>query len=413
MKFFFSHRIKNLFPYLQSQIWLQFAWLLGVWKLLVLGSTWIGHLLPAQKLYSSYFEPYIDSLSYFWRSMSNFDGQHYLAIASMGYLPATQAFFPLYPLIIHIMWKILHVPFIICGLIVSHFSFWMALYIVYRLFNLDQVKTKKGTVSSSIWLCLIIIITFPTAQFYGAVYNDALFFLLATLTLWLGRSRKFILASIVGGLATLTRLNGLALLPFLFFEFLTLQIPEGQFWQWRWWQRNWWRLPKKILNPKVLIMFLIPLSFGAYLLLHQFISHSWQVVFGNMQIWHQDKITFPPQVVWRYLKILAGTSFQTYQYWVAFLELSFVIFYLACLAYGWRRIRFSYWIFVALSILIPWLTGSFQGMPRYGLHLYPLFLILTLWLESMPKRVKIIYFTISLLLFVFYTALFTRGYFVA
>jgi hypothetical membrane protein len=61
-------------------------------------------------------------------------------------------------------------------------------------------------------------------------------------------------------------------------------------------------------------------------------------------------------------------------YWVAVVEFLAVIFSVFLLLWSWRKIRSLYWVFFAVSLLIPALTGTFQGMPRYALHLYPFFL---------------------------------------
>ncbi len=66
-----------------------------------------------------------------------------------------------------------------------------------------------------------------------------------------------------------------------------------------------------------------------------------------------------------------------------------------------------------MSILIPSLTGTFAGMPRYGLHLYPFFLSVAMLLEKRPLMVKATYVAISLALLFIGICYFTRGYFFA
>jgi hypothetical protein len=381
------------------------------WKLTVFAAIFFGftHLVFLPK-FSLYVESTASGLPEVFRLMSNFDGQHYLAIAHHGYEDLTQAFFPLYPLLIHILAKLVSIPFIVSGLIISHFCFLLSLYVSCELFLFD---TKKKYTKSSLFLFLAVIVFFPTAQFYGAVYNDSLFLLFATLTLYFARTRNWFVASIFGGLTTLTRLNGLALWPFLVVEYLS-SVHAGKYaWRPQWWWKKRNILFRLLFRWPFWASLLIPLSFMGYLFFHHMHFGSWMVVFRNMEVWNQSKVTLPPQVFWRYMKILITTPQNHYQYWVAFLELSAVLFYMGTLIYSWRKIRLSYWLFIAFSILIPWLTGSFQGMPRYGLHLYPLFLIITMFLTRAPYWVRIFYFLISLGLFFFYTAFFTSGYFVA
>jgi hypothetical protein len=132
-----------------------------------------------------------------------------------------------------------------------------------------------------------------------------------------------------------------------------------------------------------------------------------------MKPWGQDKLVLPPQTMWRYIKILYLNSKLSLDYWVAFFEIGFFIFYIIVLIYSIKRIRLSYWLLFAISIAIPALTGTFQGMPRYGLHLYPLFLSIGIFLHNKNIYTQVGYFAVSLVLLFIFVALFTRGYFIA
>src|SRR5258708_6140247 len=97
---------------LQVATWIFISALFGIWKLIVFAATYLATLiLPNHPGFSSYKETTALKLPYFWQVMSNFDGQHYLEIAQRGYTPLTQAFFPLYPLVIELLARNLHIPF--------------------------------------------------------------------------------------------------------------------------------------------------------------------------------------------------------------------------------------------------------------------------------------------------------------
>jgi Gpi18-like mannosyltransferase len=248
-----------------------------------------------------------------------------------------------------------------------------------------------------------MVFLFPTSFFLGSVYNDSLFLLLASLTLLFARNKRWVIASIFGGLATLARLNGLALLPFICVEYLTQFYKDG---------KVMWDV-RAMIKDKIYAFCLIPMSFFGYLYYINSTYGSWTLVFTSMKAWNQDKITFPLQVFWRYFKIIVLHPTFKLNYWIAALEVSAVFLFIGLLIYSFKKIRFSYWVFFAVSILIPSLTGTFQGMPRYGLHLYPFFLSLTLFFEKKDNRLLFGYFTICILLELILVALFTRGYFVA
>lgn len=334
---------------------------------------------------------------------ANFDGVHYISIARSGYFFNQQPFFPFYPFAIKIATEL--VGFhrfvngqIIAGQVVSGAAFLLSLFVVVKLLTIDG-KAKLAS-----WI-LTAMFLYPTAFFYTAVYNDALFLFLATLSIYWMRQRRWILASAAGALATLTRLNGLALIFLILVEYV------GVGWTFREWREkigeffSWKTLTKSGV-------FLIPAAFFSYLFYVQRFFDTWRWVFTSMSVWHQDRLVFPPQVVWRYLKILFLDRSFSFTWWIALLEFGFVMLYGLLLVYGWKKIRVSYWIFFALSILIPMLTGTFQGMPRYGLHIYPLFLVLGMWLQT-SKKWSIVFFAVSAILQIMLLALFSRGYFVS
>ncbi len=384
------------------------------WKILVLLLTLLStFILPFRAEFGALrdraYPDFGKNLPYLLHVWGNFDGFFYMAIAKRGYLLSEQPFFPLFPYLIK--WLTAHTgwPYLISGQLISNLSFLLALLVAYRTLIIDK-KTGLFT------LFLFVILLFPTSLFYGAVYNDALFFLLATLTIYFSRSRLWTIASITGGLATLARLNGLALFFYLLFEYFTAKNENPRAtWNWRELKNKAFNFfPSWRLNQgKIFLLTLIPLTFLGYLAYVQTKFGNWSLVFSSMKIWGQDKITFPLVIFWRYFKILVLYPTFKLNYWVALFELAFVIFYILLLIYSYRRIRLSYWVFFALSILVPSLTGTFQGMPRYGLHLYPLFLSLAQFLKNRGLVFKIIYFTVSVALLFFALTLFTRGYFVA
>lgn len=387
------------------------------WRLLLLFLAFLATLIVPLNWGNTYIRPFhqpnvpynyqIDPPYYVW-IWANFDGAHYLSIARSGYLDFQYGFFPLFPVIIDYIRNLFHIQYISAGVIISNLFFLLSLFIIWALLKIDD---KKKLFS----LFLLILILFPTSFFYGAVYNDSLFFFLATLSIYFARRKSWILASISAGIATLTRLNGLALFFLIFFEYI-LSIRKS-FTGWRLAQllaslKHQLQLTK-ILKSKFYFVILVPLVFVGYLVFIQFDSGSWTNLFTSMKIWGQDKTIFPLQVFWRYLKIIFTASPHHLNYWIAISELFFVFLYIFLLIFSFKKIRLSYWIFFFISILIPSFTGTFQGMPRYGLHLYPFFLSLAMFISNQSLFKKIAYFTVSILLLFLFVTLFTRGYFVA
>lgn len=378
------------------------------WKgIIVLFALFAPFLLPLKYTSVTFFE-FRQILPYIVWIWGNFDGTHYVSIAKSGYFNMEHPFFPLYPLLIYLLTsgKTYYLP---SALFISHVSFFLSFILLYKLLLLDKKREL-------IPLTFSLLVLFPTSFFYGAAYNDALFFLLACLTIYVARKHSFVLASIFGGLATLARLNGLALFFFILFEYIFFVKQKV------WCGISWENLReslksllsvKAILQTKIYFIFIIPFSFLSYLLYTHLLYRSWQLVFSSMTVWNQEKVTFPLQIVYRYVKIFLFYRPLDLVFFVAFIEFLFVLLYVFLLVFSYKRIRFSYWIFFFLSILIPSLTGTFQGMPRYGLHVYPFFLSLSLFLYNKNIAIKALYFCISIVLLMIFIALFTHGYFIS
>jgi hypothetical protein len=381
-----------------------------VWRVLILMLALAGiYLLPLRKTFTAYSQEFGRNFPYFVWIWGNFDGYHYMKVAQQGYNPARLPFFPFYPLSVRFMHLVFHFPFLISGLIVSHITFIISLIVLYQLLKIDKRQ--------NLWLYFFAtLIFFPTSYSYGAVYNDSLFLLLASLTLLFGRRKQWFYATLAGVLTTLTRLNGLALCFFVLAEYL---FPLDEIYKNSFSVKKNIALIKKRLNPlqilksKIFITILIPLTYFGYLLYIQLKFGDWRLIYKAMDVWRQNVPTVPLQVFWRYLKIILFYPQRDIIYLVALIELFFVIFYIAIIIYSFKKIRFSYWLFLIVSILIPATTGTFAGMPRYGLHMYPLYLSVAILLSKSNTIIRIIYFLISLLLMLAAITLCTRGYFIA
>lgn len=367
-----------------------------IWTLILYLAIYFSHRFIPQANLNKYIDigtglkgsyPY---LVWVW---GNFDGAHYLSIARSGYFTYEHAFFPLYPLLIRLIRKSFNMQYLISAQLINTLVFVITLFLIQKLMRLDG-KQKLFD------LFLIVLFTFPTSFFYKAVYNDSLFFFLATLTIFFSRKRKFVLASIAGFFATLTRLNGLALIFLILFEYLSTNKKE---------LLN----IKNVIKHKIYSIILLPVAFIGYLIYTQIYFKDWTIVFSSMSVWGQDRFIIPIQVFWRYFKIIFLYPTFKLNYWIAILELLLVLLYIFLIVWSYKKIRFSYWIFIVISILIPSFTGTFQGMPRYGLHLYPFFLSLALFLDRRSSIFKICYFIGSFILFIILVTLFSQGYFVA
>src|SRR3990167_6110552 len=99
-------------------------------------------------------------LPHFIWSFGNFDGVHYLGIAKDAYSAQfTQAFFPLYPILVKIVSFVTFGNFVVAGLLVSNLAFLAALILFYKLI----AKTHSEKIA--LWSTLFLL-AFPTSFYF-------------------------------------------------------------------------------------------------------------------------------------------------------------------------------------------------------------------------------------------------------
>ena len=324
---------------------------------------------------------------------ANFDGVYYLLIAANGYT-VNAGFFPLLPLLIHVASSIFgsvhafDIEQYFLSLILVSLFFLISLIIIYKLVRLDFNNNIA-------MLTILAILVFPTSFFFASIYSESLFLLLSLSSFYFARKRNWLLASITGSLLTATRLVGVAIIPALILEFIKEE--------------------KTLLKPKGLLLLFTPLGIAVYML---FNFLKWGDIFYFIQaqgsFLNNRSVTEPiliPQTIYRYIKILTSVSLSHYEWWIALLEISTFMFVAFMLFVAWKkRLRLSYITFALICFFIPTLSGTFTGLPRYVLVLFPIFITLAL-IKS--KLVKISYaITCFVLLFVLFM-LFSRGYYIA
>src|SRR5918992_4573478 len=154
---------------------------------------------------------------YNWLAIWNrWDAPHYLDIAGTGYVAqGVEArwivFFPLYPWLVRAAAFVLRDE-LLAAFFVSGVASVAAGLLLYRLARADgeTEEVARGAV--------FYLLIFPTAYFLHIGYNESLFLALALGAFLAARSRLWWAAGLLGGLAALTRINGVVLLPALAFE---------------------------------------------------------------------------------------------------------------------------------------------------------------------------------------------------
>jgi hypothetical protein len=348
------------------------------------------------------------------------DGLWYKLIAEQGYPGSVQsakaAFWPLFPWVMDYGSRLTGWSVDTVGYLVSNLAFAGALVLLYRLVALDF---DAAVARRTLWA----IALFPTALFFSAVYTESLFLLLVVGALLAARLGRWWIAGLVGALAALTRSYGvLLLIPFavLFVQQYRLDV------------RRWF--PKVIATA---LPVLGPAIFGWHL---ERVQGNWRAFIDVQGQWNRyasnpvDTLRCgisscfnlggePDGASWGWLTTLlhhptwATLTSQPFRLSVAnsdTLELVCTLLFLALAVIGLRTLPLYQSAYLIPGLVIPLYQPSsvhaLMSMPRFGLTLFPLFVVLALLIRG---RFAVPVMAVSTLLLVLLTIQFTHWYWVS
>lgn len=321
----------------------------------------------------------------------NFDGEHYLSIASIGYRGLEHAFFPVYPVLMNFLsWPFGKnaITLISAGLFISNISFLLALIILWKLIILDYSKKVAR-------LTIVLLLMFPVSFYFGALYNESFFLLLTVASFYLMRKNEWFWATLLGIFSSGTRIFGVLLASAFFIE----------------------ALQKKANIHKYFWIFIIPLGLFGYMY-YQWISIGDPLAFYHLQKivgpQHESGITLLPQIYFRYVKILLTSEISNPIYQTVILEFFVGVLFFLLPIYGYfKKVKFSYLFYSLIGFLLPTIQGSFSSVPRYVLIFFPSFLVLAILINKLPAAARVVIMLLSIVWLTVETALFIRGYWVA
>ena len=161
---------------------------------------------PERRLIGDAYGPTSDFL---FRSLSQWDSRWFLQIALHGYeeVPQAAAFFPVYPALVHALaWATGSI--LVAGVVISLTSGGVAAWLLVQIAR--PLLGERGAHDAVLYLAL-----YPVGFVLTSLYSEGLFLALAAGSFLAAMRGRTVLAGVLGGLATGTRLIGLALLPAL------------------------------------------------------------------------------------------------------------------------------------------------------------------------------------------------------
>jgi hypothetical protein len=313
---------------------------------------------------------------------ARWDSVWFLRIAEDGYgatEEAAAAFYPLYPLLVAGLGRVLFGHYVLAGVIVSLAACLGAFVLLYRL-----AAPRLGDEGAR--RTVLYVAVFPFAVFLGAVYSESLFLLVTVASFLLAERGSFLGAGLAAGLAWLTRPLGVALLPAL--ALLA------------------WRSPRR--GRALLQLLTAPALFALYPLYLWWRVDDPVAFLRAEDTWSRELSPLGPlgglwdglRAGWAGVRQLASGSDAT-RYWSAvqdtdpdrvaainLSQLAFLVLFAALTVVAWRRFGAPYGVFAAFSLAIPLSLPSERwpllSIQRFGLVVFPLFMALAV-LGSRPR----------------------------
>lgn len=274
------------------------------------------------------------------------DSGWFHTIAKNGYLffkglggQSDYAFFPIYPYLVKTLSSLVRIDHFITGLIISN-----VLLVINGglLFLLTSQLYKSNLAKATVKFMYL----FPVGFIFSGFLTESLYLFFILIIFIFAANRRFVAAGLTGIFSSLTRFVGITVAPSLAVEaYLN--------------QKNLGKRTKNILTS----LFLPVLGTLLYFTFLKIKTGNFWAYFNIVKNgWQQSPTTL--------LNIFLLTDIN-YKF-----ELIFGIIVLGLIIIFRKNLRVSHFVFALLSILIPLLSGTPQGLPRYSLPIFPLYIIL-------------------------------------
>jgi hypothetical protein len=316
-----------------------------------------------------------------WLEIWNrWDASHYLQVAQTGYKLKDVLVYPLFPWLTRFFAQVTG-DYLVGALMLSGVASIAAAILLQRLVQLDY---PAPIALRAVWFFLI----FPTSYFLHVGYTESLFLALALGCILAARTERWWLAGILGALSSMTRANGLALIPVLAIE-AAHQYLAIKRWRWRW-----------------LWITILPAGFGVYLLVNSHFAGSAFAFWGTRKAMFYTSPAWP----WHGIRELIGNLHRlpSQGEMVGAQELYFVALGLVCTVVSWIKLRPLYAAWMTLNWLGIASLTFIQSAPRYSLTMFPIFILFALW--SANRFWNAVITVWSLLFLALFTSLYVRGW---
>lgn len=318
------------------------------------------------------------------------DVNWYIGIAQHGYeqipfnndVPRNWAFFPLFPLLLHLASYVTG-EFVLTGMALSNLCFLFALFLLHRvslLFGLSADDAER---------VLFYLAVFPTSYFFSIPLPESLFLMLTVGSFYFAKSERWWLAGVCGALASATRTTGVLLLFALAVLYWEMYRPERSI---------------RALRKEILALLLIPAGLVSFMIYLHFVTGNAFAFKGAMAAWGRKAGFFFTPLI-DYLGhpavIAAHWDFKLLNFFA-------VVLALACGIVLLKRRQFALGVYTLLGVLVALSSALLQSQARYAMVVFPVYIVLATL--GRRRRVDQTIRAIFTVLFALLTALFAAHF---
>jgi len=309
----------------------------------------------------------------------------YARIVEFGYraYDGTAQFHPLYPWLALPLARVTGQP-LLGLLIISSLAGLSSAWLLFRLAELELGGSPQARAA------VLLYMTYPLAFVLFIPYSEALFLLLSIACFWFLRRRVWWAAGLAGGLAALTRQQGvLLLLP------ATIELWDAYRHEDSGLLRNWRAWFGLLLIPVGLLLWLIyraAFLSDLNLDIHSFheLIYSFLISSSAVEVVSTQTFMWP----WRALALAFMRLWQAHDLDLI-VNLIFGLVFLLAAIFSWRRLRLSYRLYVLAITLISFsyhtgMIHPYMGLPRHLFLAFPVFIGLAPLIRHSWQRLAIV-----------------------
>jgi hypothetical protein len=275
--------------------------------------------------------------------------------------------------------------FNLAGLFISNTAGLIAviyLYVLVRREFSSQVAART----------IIFLALFPTSFYLSAIYTESLFLAFAIACIYYTRTHHWWLAGFCGGLAALTRAQGIALLLPVFWEYwqvlsnqyAPLPNMNGKTFQEKsltWLNSRLYgplRAARRLRNWFSLFAFaLIPAGLLAFMIYGKIKTGDFLATFHN-QRWGWGRFLRSPLSLLIYsIRHPLPPNPMNWNFWI--LNITISLIFLGLTVWAFRKLPMTYALYTAIMVLLPLSSSLINSISRYYVVVFPVFILLALW----------------------------------